>query len=347
MVNVEKHLYKVRYKNAGDDFHEIWAARRILRLIDPRNDLVAVSIEGISEKEKSGTKAGLLVVDMVEYFGAEVFWAARQIVYTQLKHSTTNRSKPWSAGELGEVIEGFADRFKELVKLHGKDLVESKIRFQFVTNRPISPNVISALRLAVNQKGTQLGGHIPKTFNTMKEKYGIDDGNFTIFLILLTLTGRERDRYGQERALEEDAQRLIPDFDANVRSRLKSLVHKMTLPENRDDPTIRKDDLLAALDIVAIRVDAIARDLVTACAEIAIFGASKEEEEWLRTGLNFSTHNDMNAKIIIKLIEKFKEQQKEAPERLAMRRFQEFAQICLEIAEGLRSYVTDSGSEDV
>lgn len=250
MVNVEKHLYKVRYRNAGDDFHELWAARRILRLIDPRNDLVAVSIEGISEKEKSGTKAGLLVVDMVEYFGAEVFQAARQIVYIQLKHSTTKRSKPWSAGELGEVIEGFADRFKELVKLHGKGLVESKIRFQFVTNRPISPNVISAFMLAVNQKGGQLGGHISKTFHTIKEKYGIDDGNFTIFLSLLTLTGRERDRYGQEGALEEDAQRLIPDFDVNVRSRLKSLVHKMTLPEYRDDPTIRKDDLLAALDIV-------------------------------------------------------------------------------------------------
>jgi hypothetical protein len=249
MINMDKHLHKVRYRNAGEDFHELWAARRILRLIDSRNDLVAVSIEGISEKEKSGTKAGLLVLDMVEYFGAEVFQAARKIVYIQLKHSTTKRSEPWSAGELGEVIEGFADRFKELVKLHGKGVVESKVRFQFVTNRPISPNVNSALTLAVNQKGTQLEGRISKTFHTIKEKYGIDDGNFIIFLSLLTLIGKERDRYGQEAALEEDVQRLIPDFDANVRSRLKSLVHKMTLPEYRDDPTIRKDDLFATLGV--------------------------------------------------------------------------------------------------
>jgi hypothetical protein len=31
----EKHLHKVRYRNDGDDFHELWASRRILRLIDP------------------------------------------------------------------------------------------------------------------------------------------------------------------------------------------------------------------------------------------------------------------------------------------------------------------------
>jgi hypothetical protein len=99
------------------------------------------------------------------------------------------------------------------------------------------------------------------------------------------------------------------------------------------------NDVEKWLDI-AIRVDGIARDLVRACTDIAISAASKEEEEWLRTGLDLSTHIDMNAKIIIQLIKQFKEEQKEAPELLAMRRFREFAQICFEIAEGLRSFVT-------
>jgi hypothetical protein len=57
----------------------------------------------------------------------------------------------------------------------------------------------------------------------------------------------------------------------------------------------KADDKKSSNDIekwlnIAIRVDAIARDLVRACADIAISGASKEEEEWLKTGLNLSTH---------------------------------------------------------
>ena len=192
MNNVEKHLHKVRYRNAGDDFHELWAARKILCLIDPRNDLVAVSIEGISEREKSGSKAGLLVVDMAEYFGGEAFENARRVIYSQLKHSTTNKTKNWSAGELGEVIDGFANRFKELVKIHGSESVKTKVRFQFVTNRPISPNVIAAIEAAANENVDQLIGHASKAFKTIKMKYGSADENFTTFLKLLILTGKQR-----------------------------------------------------------------------------------------------------------------------------------------------------------
>lgn len=249
MNQVEKHLYKVRYRNAGDDFHELWAARKILRLVDPQTDLVAVSIEGISEREKSGSKAGLLVVDMAEYFGGEAFGNARRVIYSQLKHSTTNKTKNWSAGELGEVIEGFANRFKELVKIHGPESVQAKVRFQFVTNRPISLNIIAAIEGAASEKTGQLIGHASNAFKTIKEKYGDDEENFTTFLNLLILTGKRRDRHGQEIGLEQDVQRLIADFDADVRLRLKDLVHKKTLPEYRDDPTIRKGDLLVALGI--------------------------------------------------------------------------------------------------
>lgn len=35
-----------RGSNAGDDFHELWALRKALALLDPDTDLVAVAVEG-------------------------------------------------------------------------------------------------------------------------------------------------------------------------------------------------------------------------------------------------------------------------------------------------------------
>ena len=250
MAKIEKHLHKVRYRNDGDDFHILWAARRILHLIDTRDDLVAVSIEGISKREESGTDAGLLVVDMTEYFGDEVFEKARKVNYCQLKHSTTDKTKSWSVSELGDMIQGFAKRFNDLVKIHGLESVHAKARFQFITNCPISDNVLAALQAGVNEKANQLTGHTAKAFNSLKKIYGNNDENFSAFLRLLILDGKKGDRHGQEVGLEQDIQRLTADFDADVRLRLKHLIHKMTLSEHRDDPTIRKHDLFAALGIV-------------------------------------------------------------------------------------------------
>jgi len=250
MIEIEKHLNKVRYRNDGDDFHILWAARRILHLIDMRDDLVAVSIEGISGGEKSGTDAGLLVVDMTEYFGDEVFEKARKVNYCQLKHSTTDKTKNWSVSELGDMMQGFAKRFNNLVKIHGLESVQAKVRFQFITNRPISDNLLAALQVGVNEKANQLTGHTAKAFNSLKNIYGNNDENFSAFLRLLILDGKKGDRHGQEVGLEQDIQRLTADFDANVRLRLKHLVHKMTLSEHRHDPTIRKYDLFAALGIL-------------------------------------------------------------------------------------------------
>ena len=95
----------------------------------------------------------------------------------------------------------------------------------------------------------------------------------------------------------------------------------------------------------AIKVDSIARDLVQACVNSAIANASKDEEEWLGTGLKLSTDNDMDAKVIIKLTEQFREEQKESPEKLAMKRFQQFGEICLQIADQMRSSIGDSQNQ--
>lgn len=60
-----KYLDLVRYRNDGDEFHVLWTARRALRMLAPRSGLVAVTVEGVSERETTHgdqIEAGLLVV---------------------------------------------------------------------------------------------------------------------------------------------------------------------------------------------------------------------------------------------------------------------------------------------
>ena len=48
----------VRYSKAGDQFHYRCAARRCLGLLDPRSELVCITIEGVSSDESPNDDAG-------------------------------------------------------------------------------------------------------------------------------------------------------------------------------------------------------------------------------------------------------------------------------------------------
>jgi hypothetical protein len=111
------HVDLVRFRNDGDEFHVLWTARRALRILWSGSGLVAVAVEGISDKDRyKGQKitAGLLVADTTEYFGAETFDDATAIVMNQLKYSTTSASSGWPASGIEDTLAGFAERYKAL-----------------------------------------------------------------------------------------------------------------------------------------------------------------------------------------------------------------------------------------
>ncbi len=91
--------------SAGDDFHLLWASRKLLELLRPNNSLTAVAIEGVSPQEAdivdpSGDQ--LLGVDLSEYYGGQTFEEAKSVVYSQLKYSTRHSSANWTAARLAE-----------------------------------------------------------------------------------------------------------------------------------------------------------------------------------------------------------------------------------------------------
>ena len=60
--------------NAGDDFHLIWACKKLLEIIKPNSELMAISVEGpvkadfvqIEDEDK------LYSIDLAEYYVGEM-----------------------------------------------------------------------------------------------------------------------------------------------------------------------------------------------------------------------------------------------------------------------------------
>src|SRR4030043_1373857 len=102
---MEKDL--VRSSRAGDVFHYRWAARRCLRLINPKSLLKCVVIEGSKER----ALAGEYVIDVAEYTESDDS-GKEKVTYFQLKHSTKRINQHLSLSDLKDTTEGFAARFK-------------------------------------------------------------------------------------------------------------------------------------------------------------------------------------------------------------------------------------------
>ncbi|WP_046004462.1 ATP-binding protein [Pseudoalteromonas rubra] len=234
------HEDKVRYRNDGDDFHIVWTARRALKLLDPASKLVAVAVEGISNKETGNSviHGGLLGIDTALYYGSEAIDEAEKVEYCQLKYSTTTPKKAWSAQEISEVIEYFGARYLELIDEYGKELIHKKVRFQFVTNRPISTNIVEGL-----YHSDATAKHAINARNTLRAASRTKN-RFPSFIKLLDLHGHNDNRHEQSNQLSASLIGMTSSHDPDVEIRLKDLIHSKTLSDTRDDPVIRLPELL-------------------------------------------------------------------------------------------------------
>ncbi|VAW90862.1 FIG01066692: hypothetical protein [hydrothermal vent metagenome] len=80
-----------RGSNTGDDFHEWWALRASLRLLNPNTKLKAISVEGVFLKNKKNKELTEWdAVDCGLYFGGYNVEEANSIVIEQLKYSSAS-----------------------------------------------------------------------------------------------------------------------------------------------------------------------------------------------------------------------------------------------------------------
>jgi hypothetical protein len=84
-----------RGANAGDDFHELWALRQALALLDQDTGLTAVTVEGLRAEDESGTPSDTWDgVDCALYYGGDHVASATRILAAQLKYSAAIPDQP-------------------------------------------------------------------------------------------------------------------------------------------------------------------------------------------------------------------------------------------------------------
>ena len=236
----------VRFSRDGDQFHYLWAARRCLRLLSPTEDLVAVSIEGPSAQETQtgeSVEAGEEQIDVGEYYGSENIREATFVQYIQLKHSTQNPNKPWLPSGLEKTIRGFAERYQELEKCFKEGGFTTPVEFCFLSNRPISANLMEA----VEDAAAGANNRHPDILGKLKKFTSLSGERLSAFCKLLRLEGALDDYWLQRADLGRETNGYLPGNDVDAPIQLKELVTRKALSESASNPSITKIDVLQAL----------------------------------------------------------------------------------------------------
>ncbi len=236
----------VRPSRAGDQFHYLWAARRCLPLLSPAQDLVGVSIEGVSPAENSRHSAGPAgdaVIDIAEYYGNTDPKCARRISYVQLKHSSRLISKPWSQSGLARTLRGFSVIYKAWLQEFGAEDVAKRFDFRFVTNRPISAKTARAVQDAAQRTAPRDEGELAK----LKRSTDLADAELSAFCSLLCFESEQDDVWNQRNILFQEVRDYLPGPDVDAPTQLTELVTRKALPESEQNPLIEKPDVLRAL----------------------------------------------------------------------------------------------------
>lgn len=235
---------------SGDQFHYQWAARQCLGLLTGQNGLVAVAIEGASLDEgDASTSIGDEVIDVGLYYGSEDVTAATSIRYVQLKHSSRQAHTPWTASGLKGTIEGFAGRFKELEASLGLDVLANKVRFVFLTNRPMDEDVLEAL--AEIAAGSTAPRH--REIDELLKRYAASAGsNAQSFFAAFSVEASEPDLWEQRNLLSQDLNAYLSEPDTEAALQLRELVTRRATDEGAKDRSVRLYDVLRALRVTEI-----------------------------------------------------------------------------------------------
>lgn len=238
----------VRASRDGDQFHYLWAARRALRLLDPKSSLVALTIEGASATEmgsQPSVEEGEEIIDIAEYYGSNEFEHATAVRYMQLKHSTLHAETAWPPSGLQKTIEGFAKRYKELLQRFPAEILHTKLELWFVTNRPVSTSFSETITDMANQHPPR---H-PNDLTKLKKFTGLEAQALMRFCQMLHIEERQDGYWEQRNILLRESSGYLPDLDTQAPLNLKELITRKALSESASDPAITRMDVLRALGV--------------------------------------------------------------------------------------------------
>lgn len=261
--------------NAGDDFHLIWACKKLLEILKPNSDLMAITVEGptwadsvfISEEE------ALYSIDLAEYYGGVSFEEANCVVFSQLKYSTYQTHKPWTAAALCTKTSKTKDNsiLRRLADTYGKfadEYVNSveKLTLKLISNRELQPNFLASITDAtsiLHQKKCKRTADLlkmvsPEHRDDIEMLYNTSHLSSTWFVrFLLTLNFDDCGTGVRSIHRAEIIKQLGKWSVGNLYNRYRLLINDIRekmLPEYPSGMPIVKEDILAALETSSVEM---------------------------------------------------------------------------------------------
>lgn len=232
-----------RGSNAGDDFHELWALRQALALLDSETRLSAVTVEGVRVEDENGLPLDTWDgVDCTFYYGGDQIASAERIVIDQLKYSSANPEQMWTLARLthstnkkhdNSVIGRLAKAFMG-VKTKRPDLVEKNyLTIRLVSNQQVDPDVLNSI---TKNKSVH---------DTLRTASGLRDQDFNSFIKSIDFS----ECGGESRfAIEERVLNTISDWtddDARVIvNELLRFIRRAMMPEAKGELITRQSILI-------------------------------------------------------------------------------------------------------
>jgi energy-coupling factor transporter ATP-binding protein EcfA2 len=233
-----------RGSNAGDDFHELWALRQALVLLDSEADLAAITVEGLRAEDEEGKPLDTWDgVDCTLYYGGDRA-AANRIVIAQLKYSAANPDQPWTVARLthstnkkqdNSVIGRLAKAFAGLKDKRPELVASGKVVVRLVSNQPIDSAVLTPL----SQLNTS------SALTALFTSSGLQELDFEAFTKALDLSELGRgSRFGlEERVLASISEWTDDDARATL-DHLMRFVRRTMMPEAKGEVITRESILL-------------------------------------------------------------------------------------------------------
>lgn len=243
--------FSVRASRDGHEFHEAWTARKALQLVFPTDNFVGLAIENLApEDQQDASDASAEIADLVLYYGSGTSFAvADSVVVLQFKYSVSKELVPFGLADAKKTLEKFAAAYKDHKKRYGKAKTEAKLRFELVTNRPVSTSLTTAIKgLAVTTRPGRL-----RTFrDKIKSATELHDKEIAEFFQKVTVTGSTGSLSSNKGALS----RIIVDWsrgrDAPALARLGALRELVRIKAGTAGSArnvIRRTDVFLALGV--------------------------------------------------------------------------------------------------
>lgn len=229
-----------RGSNAGDEFHELWATRAAIRLLDRREDLRGLTVEGVAAVD-APTKDPRVWdgVDCTLYFGGLSAETARHIRIEQLKYSSGAPNLAWTVGRLtsgedrgGTVLNKLA---RSWAKLKAGQKSGATLDAALVTNQPISKTLAAALKKLQAAPPPKVSKVKPdaKADDVLRLAWaiGLPPRKATAFVKSLRLDGGAGSRFAvEEKALAEIAKWTDQDVMSRL-SAVRRFVRERMMPQ--------------------------------------------------------------------------------------------------------------------